>query len=400
MKIEAIYKYFLLTPTTHLPVVDESGELIGLLSRKLIQMEMADLSSSEREYSQLPESFLETTMPESFFQYFQRQKSIPVLAKTGEKKEEWDKVQLLAGLGKLVAAQRPPEETPSPEKKQELEQSSRFWFMELILQNFPDGLLATDLEGNSVFYNETFEQNILPKKYFRDSILQAERLLKEMSKNLLADYLKSNELRLDGNLPFSLQTYRTELECTVRIIVLKQGSKIVGYLYHFVTPRAVLGRQDESGLEFPSVQDAFFQKFPLETMLKEVESSFIFHSLKRNQDNISHTALELGVPRTTLQNRIKFLDLQSRYALSKENPIPRKKTISTASSEEKSATEPKDTDSVGLKKQNPKTTKIASKRVSAKKSDPSAGKRNSLSKKKSSSKTSSSKPAAKKRKSH
>ncbi|EMJ97069.1 CBS domain-containing protein [Leptospira alstonii] len=400
MKIEAIYKYFLLTPTTHLPVVDESGELIGLLSRKLIQMEMADLSSSEREYSQLPESFLETTMPESFFQYFQRQKSIPVLFKTGEKKEEWDKVQLLAGLSKLAVAQKPPVSSSS-EKKQEQELSSRFWFMELILQNFPDGLLATDLEGNSVFYNETFEQNILPKKYFRDSILQAERLLKEMSKNLLADYLKSNELRLDGNLPFSLQTYRTELECNVRIIVLKQDSKIAGYLYHFVTPRAVLGRQDESGLEFPSVQDAFFQKLPLETMLKEIESAFIFHSLKANQDNISHTALQLGVPRTTLQNRIKFLDLQNRYALSKENPIPRKKTISAASPEEKSAAEPKNAEPSGLKKQSPKTTKIASKQVSAssKKSDKNAVKPNSLSKKNSSSKASSSKPAAKKRKS-
>lgn len=212
----------------------------------------------------------------------------------------------MAELGKLVSGNRPSPEPVTESKKQEQEQNSRFWFMELILQNLPDGLLATNLEGNSIFYNETFEQNILPKKYFRDSIVQAERLLKEMSKNLLADYLKSNELRLDGNTPFSLQTYITELECNVRIIVLKQGSKIVGYLYHFITPRAVLGRQNESGLEFPSVSDAFFQKLPLETMLKEVESAFIFHSLKANQDNISHTALQLGIPRTTLQNRIKF----------------------------------------------------------------------------------------------
>ncbi|WP_100748349.1 transcriptional regulator, partial [Leptospira ellisii] len=276
-------------------------------------------------YSLLPDTLLETEIPESFFQYFQRQKQIPVLAKTGEKREEWDKIQVIAGLGKLVAAQKPEETIPSAEKKQELEQSSRFWFMELILQNFPDGLLATDLEGGAAFYNETFEREILPKRYFRDSILHAERLLKEMSKNLLANFLKSNELRLDGNSPFSLQTYVTELECNVRIIVLKQGSKIAGYLYHFVSPRSGLNLQDESGLEFPSVKEAFSQKLPLETMLKEVESSFIYHSLKRNADNISHTALELGVPRTTLQNRIKFLDLQNRYSLSRENPIPRKK---------------------------------------------------------------------------
>ncbi|TGK31128.1 transcriptional regulator [Leptospira gomenensis] len=329
MKIEAIYRYFLLTPATHLPVVDDSGELVGFLSRKLIQMEMADLSSSEREYSFLPETLLETEIPESFFQYFQRQKQIPVLAQTGEKKEDWDKIQVIAGLGKLVAAQKPEESISSIEQKRELEQSSRSWFMELILQNFPDGLLATDLEGGAAFYNETFEREILPKRYFRDSILHAERMLKEMSKNLLANFLKSNELRLDGNSPFSLQTYVTELECNVRIIVLKQGSKIAGYLYHFVFPRSGLNFQEESGLEFPSVSEAFAQKLPLETMLKEVESSFIYHSLKRNADNISHTALELGVPRTTLQNRIKFLDLQNRYSLSRENPIPRKKANPT-----------------------------------------------------------------------
>lgn len=260
--------------------------------------------------------------------------------------------------------------------------------MELILQNLPDGLLATDLEGNSIFYNETFEQNILPKKYFRDSILQAERLLKEMSKNLLADYLKSNELRLDGNTPFSLQTYMTELECNVRIIVLKQGSKIAGYLYHFITPRAVLGRQNESGLEFPSVSDAFFQKLPLETMLKEVESAFIFHSLKANQDNISHTALQLGIPRTTLQNRIKFLELQNRYSLSKENSIPRKKATPPSPQPETHTKVPK--------------TSVSSKQAptSSKKPGKNTSKDNSLTRKKSTSKTVSLKQTAKKRKPH
>lgn len=259
----------------------------------------------------------------------------------------------MAELGQLVSANRPSLPSTTETQKQEKEQNSRFWFMELILQNFPDGLLATDLEGSSLFYNETFEQNILPKKYFRDSIQQAERLLKEMSKNLLADYLKTNELRLDGNSTFSLQTYVSELECNVRIIVLKQNSKIAGYLYHFITPKAVLGRQDENGLEFPSIRDAFLQKLPLETMLKEVESSFIFYSLKANQDNISHTALQLGVPRTTLQNRIKFLDLQNRYSLSRENPIPRKKASASGSSEKS----PKNTENNNSQTPNSKKSK-------------------------------------------
>ncbi|MBE8398518.1 transcriptional regulator, partial [Leptospira borgpetersenii serovar Hardjo-bovis] len=109
-------------------------------------------------------------------------------------------------------------------------------------------------------------------------------------------------------------------------------------------------------LEFPSVIDAFFQKLPLETMLKEVESAFIFHSLKAIQDNISHTALQLGIPRTTLQNIIKFLDLQSLYTLSRENSIPRKNAVPPHHSEEKPETHTKNPKSSASSKQVPVTS--------------------------------------------
>nr|WP_232224721.1 helix-turn-helix domain-containing protein [Leptospira fainei] len=327
MRIEGLYKHFLYTPTNFLPVWEESDGLLGLLPKETILMELADLSVADREFTRIPEEYLIREIPESLLGYFQKQRTIPVLNSFGERKEDWDKPRLMAELSRsswvAKGAEKPAQQSPELQAEDRTKQSQ--WFMEVILQNFPDGLLATDLDGHAVFYNETFEKDILTRKWFRDSILYAEKLLKEMSKDLLGNYLKTHELRLDEG-KISVQTFVQDLDSLVRVSVLRQKGKPLGYLYHFSPIRAKLNSQDEDGMEFPSVTEAFGQKLPLETMLKEVEGSYIYHTLKRNQENVSHAALDLGVPRTTLQNRIKFLDLGARFKLNKDQPIPRKKT--------------------------------------------------------------------------
>ncbi|TGL64255.1 PAS domain-containing protein [Leptospira sarikeiensis] len=326
MRIEVLYKFFLYSPTSHLPVWEEGPGLLGLLPKERVLMELADLSASEREFSRIPEEFLIREIPESLLSFFQKQRTIPVLNPLGEKLEDWDKPRFLAELSRSSwMAKEPEKPKATPQKTEEEKAKQSQWFMEVLLQNFPDGLLATDLDGHTVFYNETFEQEILVKKWFRDSILQAEKLLKEMSKELLGNYLKTHELRLEEG-KLSVQTYLPDLDSIVRVSVLKQKGKPLGYLYHFSPASAKLNSQDGEGMEFPSVTEAFNQKLPLETILKEVEGSYIYHTLKRNQENVSHAALDLGVPRTTLQNRIKFLDLTSKFKLNKDQPIPRKKT--------------------------------------------------------------------------
>ncbi|TGK19366.1 transcriptional regulator [Leptospira fluminis] len=330
MKIEGLYKHFLYTPTGFLPVWEEGSGLLGLLPKERVLMELADLSVADREFTRIPEEYLIREIPESLLGYFQKQRTIPVLNSFGEKKDEWDKPRLMAELSRSSwVVEQEEKRTSSPENSAEDRAKQSQWFMEVILQNFPDGLLATDLDGHTVFYNETFESEVLPRKWFRDSILQAEKLLKEMSKDLLGNYLKAHELRLDEG-KISVQTFVTDLECLVRVSVLRQKGKPLGYLYHFSSVGTKLNGADGEGLEFPSVTEAFGQKLPLETMLKEVEGSYIYHTLKRNQENVSHAALDLGVPRTTLQNRIKFLDLGSRFKLSKDQPIPRKKVGKSA----------------------------------------------------------------------
>lgn len=299
-------------------------------------MELADLSVAEREFSRIPEEFLVKEIPESLLAFFQRQRTIPVISPAGEKAEDWDKPRFMAELSRAswVAKETAKKET-TPEKIEEEKAKQSQWFMEVLLQNFPDGLLATDLDGHSVFYNESFEKEILPRRWFRDSILQAEKLLKEMSKDLLGNYLKTHELRLEEG-KLSVQTFISDLDSLVRVSILKQKGKPLGFLYHFSPASSKLNSQDGEGMDFPSVTEAFHQKLPLETMLKEVEGSYIYHTLKRNQENVSHAALDLGVPRTTLQNRIKFLDLTSKFKMSKDQPIPRKKALKSPGSKKPS----------------------------------------------------------------
>jgi hypothetical protein len=65
----------------------------------------------------------------------------------------------------------------------------------------------------------------------------------------------------------------------------------------------------------------------LNQLLKEVEAGYILKSFKKNHENISHTANALGIPRSTLQNRIKYLELSDKLGRDPESPIPRQKKI-------------------------------------------------------------------------
>ncbi|MCU0823952.1 MAG: transcriptional regulator, partial [Leptospira sp.] len=53
MKIESLYRHFLMTRATHLPVVSSTGELVGLLSKDRVQRELSDLGGKRDEYEEI-----------------------------------------------------------------------------------------------------------------------------------------------------------------------------------------------------------------------------------------------------------------------------------------------------------------------------------------------------------
>ncbi len=322
-----------MTKASHLPVVNHEGNLIGFISKDRILRELADLGEERPEYDKIPKEILEKEMNEGLLNFFKDASKLPVLDELGVRKEFWDKPRFLAEFSKLDSTSKKDPKLAELIEKNEKRRDSKEsiqWYMELILANFPDGLLSTDVSGNTVFYNESFERKFLPLPFFKDSIEVAERYLRDLNRDVFASYLKDHDLEIDSkeHSVHELQSIVKELDAFVKIITLKNENKVVGFLYQF----SPLGQRVESlskkGTVFPDLDEALSAKYPLERVLVELESRYIYETLKRNRNNISHAAAELAIPRTTLQNRIKFLKISEKFKeeeTGKKKVIPRKR---------------------------------------------------------------------------
>lgn len=330
MRTESLYKFFMITQVSHLPVVGEEGVLIGFLSKEKLQIEMADLSRSAMDLDKIPMEYLDLELSESLLYYFSSQSKIPVLNITGKQRETWDKPRLLAEYSRSLAKKEEEEDSVVATSEAADAKSPVQWYSELILESFSDPLFSTDVNGTMVFYNDRFELEVLSQPSFRNSVSFAERFLRNLNKDVFAAFLKANELDLSASTENGkiLQTIVPNLGYMVRIITLSKNDKIIGYLYHFIEMRSRIQSQNEEGVIFPSLEEAFLNKMPLDLILKETESFYIYQSLQRNQYNVSHTAQDLGIPRSTLQNRIRFLELEKKFPKSdKEIVVPRKRKL-------------------------------------------------------------------------
>ncbi|WCL50862.1 transcriptional regulator [Leptospira sp. GIMC2001] len=360
MRTESLYKHFMLTQVSHIPVIDEASKLIGFLSKEKLQIEMSDLSRSSMEIESIPEGFIDKDLSETLISYFSIHGKIPVIDLQGTRKDSWDKPRLLAEYSKmatneLAASELESEQTvrnrsaqgdrnseSRADQKESKEKNPVQWFMQLILESFSDPLFATDLDGHTIFYNEKFEKGILSQPHFRNSVSFAERFLRDLNKDVFAGFLKANDLDINASNEHGkvLQTLLPKIGYMVRIVTLSQADKMVGYLYHFSLLRQSIQNQNDEGFVFPSLEEAFANKLPLELVLKETESFYIYQSLLRNHRNVSHTSDELGIPRSTLQNRIRFLELEKRFSNHSKDPIPRKRAPQSRTKKNESTTKP------------------------------------------------------------
>ena len=351
MKIESFYKFFLMTPVTHFPVVGEDGSAVGLLSKEKISREMADLESVGIEYEVIPEHLITYEITDSIVLFFQTHRTIPVLNIFGQRIDTWEKPRLLAECSDLLTKKNPPkQEQKTDSVDTDIPDSSNklliYKFMELILKSFPDALFSTDKDGNTTFYNEKFETNILSKHIFRDSITIAEKYFRELNRDLISEYFKS--IDVDENPSMSLpilHAFVKNINMIVKIVTLNGDDKVIGFLYHLIESESDQKEKDDHiQSEFPIIEKAFQSGVSLSEILKNVESSYILKSFKLNHENISHTASSLGIPRSTLQNRIKYLGLNNKMARDPETPVPRQRRESRANSTTKTKQEMKNDD--------------------------------------------------------
>ncbi len=324
MKVESFYKHFLVTQVSQIPVVNDKFEVIGLLSKHKVTMEMADLSDS-KEFEKIPDEFLEKEMSESILFYFQAHTHIPVINENSQRVDSWDKPRFLAEFSRINKTSFPIMEIKKENKKEEFTENKQaiFHLMSELLSNFPDALFSTDKDGATTFYNEKFENEILTHPKFKDSVSIAEKYFLELSRDLISNYLKNHSLNQKSKLP-NIKSHLKEIGFTVRVIPLKEKENLTGYLFHFLNPEDFIFKQNDKGYLFPSFEEGFYMNVGFDQLMNDIESRFIYYKLLDNDENISHTASALKIPRTTLQNKIKKLKIYKKFAEKTSSPIPRK----------------------------------------------------------------------------
>ncbi len=330
-----ILRIFYSTGLRYLPVAGDSDagaeSIVGFIPRVRLDREMADLSRAGRDLDELPpELILDSELPGDLISSLSGADSVPVLDRSGHQITEWNSADALRALAiyrESVGAPSEPAEPSSPSSPGGVgdagstsgapiadvpadggAQDGAAWLARLILSEFSFPLFVSDLEGRTLFYNQAFEARVLEHPVLKKSIRLAEEFLLEVQRTLLARSIQES-----GEEGRVLRTRIAELETSVDIVSLSAEDKLVGYLYIFRAPaREALYEEVARMLE---------GKLSYDEIVDDVESNIILSMLERYEQNVSHTAKALKLRRTTLQNKIKRLKLDTRRSVS--GPIPR-----------------------------------------------------------------------------
>ena len=339
-KLPGILKIFYMTGLRYLPVVaslkdgqadqadDLTGALVGFVSRNKLDLEMADLERAYRSYSVVPTSvMINGELPADLITHVTAVERLPVLNESGEKIKEWEPAEVLRAIARFREKIGQKHETvssepPVPVAKPLDREKGSAWLTKLILAEIPFPLLATDLEGQTLFYNTLFTDKILVKPHLKNSIRLSEKYFINLTRELLANAYSGESFSASRD-NMQLKCRLTDLNLNVTICSLPAGEGLAGYLYIFQNPQESplfdeVSRMMEGGMSLPDA-------------LEEIEAGVIHFALVKKKQNVSHTAEFLNMRRTTLQNRIKKLDLSSRYQRQVNEPVPRrKKQVSSA----------------------------------------------------------------------
>lgn len=335
-----LLKYFYRSGLPYLPVIatategtgsaataaprQSAGRLTGFLSRGLVDREASDLERISRSHARLPDGLLVTKyIPGDLIGALGQADQIPVLDMNGEQVQVWSSAEFLAALSKYQ----------SELKTRDLEEQAQLatavpegpgaeaakggasggdWLSRLVLGGFPHPLFATDLKGKTLFYNEAFEATVLAQPALKNSIRLAESYFLELTRELLA---RSLTREADQRMP--LRSRLPEMSLALEIATLDSEGRVMGYLYVF---RDLVW----TGLQY-ELQDMLAGGMGLDDVVDEIEGALIYSVLKEHGQNVSHAAQALKVKRSTLQNKIKRLNIDEKYDRKIEGPIRRRR---------------------------------------------------------------------------
>ncbi|MCB1303041.1 MAG: hypothetical protein KDK37_02130 [Leptospiraceae bacterium] len=309
-----IIRYFYASNLNYIPLIRDLEETLeGFLSRDLLNRELSDLGRAETEYEQIPDEWVVIPIAREELMKLAAQTPVPVLNFAGQQKTEWSDTELLHQAARLKErhakqdiAEEPPTLDASPE-------SSDQWFARLVLSAIPHPILATDLHGHALFYNEGFQARILGRDLFHGNLALAETYFLELTRGLLA------RIYSEGPHPADLLFASIpELSISVEITTIHRESRTSGYLYIFQDPEL-------SGIPH-EVLSRLERGMSLDEIMEELEAGIIASMLRRNGQNVSHAAQALRINRSTLQNKIKRLNVNERFGRKVDGPVRRVRT--------------------------------------------------------------------------
>ena len=304
MKKEILYRNFMITPSKFLPVVDQKSEsFIGFLSKSRIISEMSNLDiEEENEENEISKELLEFDISDELLSYFDSHSKIPVLNMRGEKISLWTKTKILLEYNNKVEEKTKEEVENTIIEDNGYNESEKInWFLRLVLENLSEPLLVTDLKGKTILYNESFEKNILPLEFFKDSIMTCESKLSKILKNNKHLFKKVLDWTVISN-------FGKGINYDLHFKVISEDGNNTGYIYQFIL------RNDYNIIEEKSSN----QNFKFDTNLSfsknidNYEKFCIENALIKNLWNISKTAKILKIPRTTLQNKVRHFQIKKK----------------------------------------------------------------------------------------
>ncbi len=321
LDVGILLKIFYKNPLNYIPLLDfnqkEESYIVGFLSRYKVLQFSADKSRLEEKFVQIPDFLIDKKIQPLFINEFFQKAPIPVYNLFAKYIENWEKDKINYYLKNYLYAEFYSITTKNDENLDS--KLHHYHTIESILSSIPFPLFAISCNGISIFYNQFFIDDILEKGPFKKTLGLAEAFFKEVVERAIAENIKKN-LDIDN-----IWIYIQEIEKQILISTLMNENEVVGYLIIFLKyPFLEQKKENQINPLIAFVESYLKQNLSYVDIIEKIEKEMIQEFLKKNSNNISLTAEFLKINRTTLQNKIKRLNI-NLHKTNDETNIKKKK---------------------------------------------------------------------------
>jgi transcriptional regulator with PAS, ATPase and Fis domain len=279
---EDIVRLFYSRNVPIIPVVSKRGILIGILKKEDVVAELSDIDRVAKMKVDEFVTRLAAKLPLDELLPYGQIKEFIVINIFGEEQGRWSRLQL------FTASETPERAAAAAEREagQQKEEQVLEWMIYLILEHIPRPLYAVNMHGNTIFYNNHFED--LYRKNFKKDVDVAfvEQSLKDGDKNELLSGKKSDELVF----------FNRDLKIHYEKIPLMSKRKKVGFLLF-----CSMETDGKGGSLIPGVD---IRSKSLDDILGAMERLVLVDLLKDKKD-LAAAAKSLKISQKSLIHKLK-----------------------------------------------------------------------------------------------